>query len=264
MDMTPEDFTETLATLAWQIELGADEAIAEEPINRFEMDAKAEPVVQPSTPAVSVTMVKSSDAPDYAALSAQIAANCTATEELQKAIQAFEGCELKRGARKMVFHSGNPAASLMVIGGAPNREEDLAGCPFVGIEGELLDKMLAAITLERFAQDPGQAVYLTCALPWRPLQDRPPNADELAVMKPFLLRHIELVQPEILLLAGNVATNVLLDNTDKVSKSRGRWHEVSGIPTLSIYHPAQLLRAPIRKRDAWADLLTLKSRLESL
>ncbi len=258
MSISPEEYAEALACLAWQIELGADEAIGEAPVNRYEEVAtpRAAPVVErvavarePAEPAV----------PDTAA----IAAACTSLDILHAAIEAFEGCDLKRGARNTVFSDGNPQARVMVVGEAPGRDEDRIGKPFVGRSGQLLDRMLAAIGLDRMAEDPAQAVYITNVLPWRPPQNRDPLPEEKAIMKPFLLRHIELVKPAALLMVGNPANQTLLDTAQGVTRLRGKWHEVSGIPALPIFHPAYLLRTPAKKREAWADLLMLKDRLEN-
>ncbi|MEK6205580.1 MAG: uracil-DNA glycosylase, partial [Amylibacter sp.] len=160
------------------------------------------------------------------------------------------------------FSDGNPLARVMIIGEAPGRDEDIQGKPFIGKSGQLLDKMLAVIGLNRLAEEPDEAVYITNALPWRPPQNRDPLDDEKAMMKPFLMRHIALVKPQVLLLVGNPASQTLLETDQGVTRLRGQWHEVAGIPALSIFHPAYLMRAPAKKREAWADLLMLKAKLD--
>ncbi|HSG57371.1 MAG TPA: uracil-DNA glycosylase, partial [Paracoccaceae bacterium] len=173
---------------------------------------------------------------------------------------AYEGCELKRGARNLVFADGTPAARVMIIGEAPGREEDREGRPFVGPAGQLLDRMLAAIGMARDAEDTAQAVYITNVLPWRPPQNREPTPDEIAMLLPFVRRHVELAQPEILLVMGNSACDAVLGQRG-ITRLRGQWAEVWGLPVLPMLHPAYLLRTPAAKREAWADLLALQARL---
>jgi DNA polymerase len=241
-----------LAALAWQLELGADEAIAETPVNRFEAPARPAPRPVPPAPAPAAA-----DAPGTATL----AAACADLAALRAAMAGIEGCALRRGARSLVFADGDPRARVMVIGEAPGREEDLAGLPFVGRSGQLLDRMLAAIGLSRKAEDPGSAAYITNVLPWRPPQNRDPSGDEVAMLVPFLMRHIELADPEVLLLLGSPATRTVLGTEQGVTRLRGRWLQARGRPALATFHPAALLREPARKREAWADLVMLKRRL---
>jgi len=256
MDMEPQEFHETLAALEWQVELGADEAIGETPCNRYDEVAK------PVKPKETVVETLAAPVPvDMAVASAQIAAGCGDLDALRTAVETFEGCALKRGARNTVFADGNPNARVMIVGEAPGREEDRAGKPFVGPSGQMLDKMLAAIGLSRMAEARDEAVYITNVLPWRPPQNRDPLEEEKAIMKPFLMRHIALVKPDVLLLVGNPSSQTLLNTDQGVTKLRGQWHEVAGIPALPIFHPAYLLRVPAKKREAWADLLMLKAKL---
>ncbi|QDL93546.1 uracil-DNA glycosylase [Paroceanicella profunda] len=180
---------------------------------------------------------------------------------LAAALAAFDGCALKRGARTTVFADGNPAARLMVIGEAPGREEDAAGRPFVGRSGQLLDLMLSAIGLSRRAEDPAQAVYITNVLPWRPPQNRDPSSDEIAMLTPFLHRHIALARPEVLLLMGRTAASTLLGTATGITRLRGTWAEVDGLPAMPTFHPAALLRNPLQKRPVWADLLAVAERM---
>jgi uracil-DNA glycosylase len=244
-----------LAALAWQLELGADEAIGEAPVNRFELVPS--PVAAPQ-PAQARTPAPVEADGDGAAL----AAACGDLAALRAAMAGFEGCALKQGARNLVFADGNPRARVMVIGEAPGRDEDLAGLPFVGPSGRLLDRMLAAIGLSRKSEDPGAAAYITNVLPWRPPQNRDPSGDEVAMLVPFLFRHIELADPEFLLLLGSPAARTVLGTEQGVTRLRGRWHEGRGRPALATFHPAALLREPSKKREAWADLLMLRVRLD--
>ena len=241
-----------LAALAWQIELGADEAIGEVPVNRFEVVEAPAPVAKP---VVTAAVEREADTESDAAA---LARGARTLAELRAAMAGFEGCALKKGAKNLVFSDGNPAARVMIVGEAPGREEDMAGLPFVGRSGQLLDRMLAAIGLSRAAEDPGAAVYITNVLPWRPPQNRDPSTDEVAAMVPFLRRHIEIKAPEVLVTMGNSATKTLLETTTGIMRMRGQWTEWRGIPVLPMLHPAALLRNPAQKRQAWADLLALR------
>ena len=150
----------------------------------------------------------------------------------------------------------------MVIGEAPGRDEDRAGLPFVGRSGQLLDRMLAAIGLSRHAPDPEKSAYITNVLPWRPPQNRDPSGDEAATLLPFLFRHIELKRPEVILLLGAPAVRAVLATEAGITRMRGRWHDWRGTPVIATFHPAALLRDPAKKREAWADLLLLRQRLD--
>ena len=186
------------------------------------------------------------------------AAGAATLDELRAAMAAFEHCELKRGARKMVFSDGTPGARVMIVGEAPGRDEDREGRPFVGRAGVLLDKMPAAIDMGRHHQT--SPVYITNVLPWRPPQNRDPKPDEIAMMKPFLARHIALAKPEVLVIVGNWSAQALLGKRG-ITRLRGQWTQAEGLPALPMFHPAYLLRSPEFKREAWADLLSLKAKL---
>lgn len=250
-----------LDALAWQVEMGADEAIGDAPVDRFDLPAAAPSPRRP--PASVVPAVAPAPAAPPAAGTAEIAAACADLAALRAAMAAFDGCALKQGARNLVFADGNPAARLMVIGEAPGRDEDLAGLPFVGRSGQLLDRMLAAIGLDRRADDPAAAAYITNTLPWRPPSNREPSADEVTMMLPFLHRHIALKAPEAVLLVGNAALRTVMQTSDGITRMRGRWLEWRGIPVIATFHPAALLRDGLKKREAWADLLALKERLDA-
>jgi DNA polymerase len=173
---------------------------------------------------------------------------------------AFEHCELKRGAKSLVFADGLPGARVMVVGEAPGRDEDIEGRPFVGRAGQLLDRMFAAIGLSRTAADPAQALYITNVMVWRPPQNREPTPDEVAMLLPFLQRHIALADPRVIVVMGNTPLSALL-RAKGITRLRGQWAEALGKPVLPMLHPAYLLRNPAAKREAWADLLCLKARL---
>ncbi len=256
MTLSAPDRDADLATLAWLVELGADEAICEAPVNRFDLPvlrkapAAAAAVAPPVVPAEAAQ-----NGPALAAGAADLAA-------LRAAMAAFEGCALKKGARNLVFADGNPGARVMIIGEAPGRDEDREGRPFVGQSGQLLDRMFAAIGLGRASEVPETALYITNVLPWRPPQNRDPSAEEVAMMAPFLARHIELVAPEVLITMGNTATRALLGTAVGITRLRGSWATAQGRPLMPMFHPAALLRDPEKKRAAWADLLEVQVRLE--
>jgi DNA polymerase len=254
-----------LALLAWLVELGADEAIAEAAVDRYALPAEAQPLPRPApltVPAVPLPAPAVRPAAAGEAGARDLAAACTTLAELREAMRGFEGSALKKGARNLVFADGNPGARVMVIGEAPGREEDRVGLPFVGRSGQLLDRMLAAIGLGRAHPDPARAVYITNVLPWRPPENREPASDEVAMMTAFLLRHIELAAPDVLLLMGKTSAAALLGTAEGITRIRGRWGEAAGRPALPTFHPAYLLRNPLGKRQAWADLLALSQWLE--
>jgi len=252
-------FDHDLALLDWHLELGADEAIGESPVNRYKLEAPA-PKPEPAAPRpVLVAPPAVPPAPDTTPL----AAACPDLDSLRTALEGFDGCALKQGARSTVFSDGFPAARVMIIGEAPGREEDREGRPFIGRAGQLLDKMFAAIGLSRHEETPESSLYITNVLPWRPPQNRDPSPEEIALMKPFLLRHITLAQPDFIVTMGNPSTKALRDTTQGITKMRGQWGEVLGTPSIPLFHPAYLLRSPELKRLAWADLLSLKARLQS-
>jgi len=251
---------DALASLVWQIELGATEAICDAPINRYDLpDKVAKPTAAPKAegrPAAPVAP-ESSDPVAVARASATAAQD---RDALRAALGAYPHCDLKRGARNLVFCDGNPAARVMIIGEAPGRDEDLQGLPFVGRAGQLLDRMLAAIGLSRGADAPQEAVYITNVLPWRPPQNRDPSTEEIAMMRPFVARHVDLIAPDLIVLMGNISCDAGLGKRG-ITRLRGTWAEAYGKPALPMFHPAYLLRTPAAKREAWADLLALKARL---
>ena len=252
-----------LDALAWQIEAGVTDAVGETPVDRYALPdrlppspaaapAAPPPAAPPPAPAVEVDPVAA--ATDAAAAAPDLAA-------LRAALDAFPHCELRHGARQLVFSDGLPGARVMIVGEAPGREEDIEGRPFVGRAGQLLDRMFAAIGLARAAPEPARALYITNILPWRPPQNRDPRPDEIAMMKPFVARHVALAAPDLLIAMGNISCQALLGKRG-ITRLRGGWTEALGLPCLPMFHPAYLLRTPSAKRDAWADLLDLAARLD--
>ncbi len=197
---------------------------------------------------------------DHIGRAMEIARACNSLPELKTALEAFEGCELKRFATTTVFADGNPDAPILFIGEAPGYEEDKTGLPFVGKAGKLLDKMLAAIGLDR------TTAYIINVLPWRPPDNRNPEATEVAKCIPFMRRHIELHAPELIVLLGGVAVRHVLGKSEGIMQTRGKWQQyhVAGrmIPVMPTLHPAYLLRQPAHKKLAWRDLLSVMNKIE--
>lgn len=265
------DHAEALALLEWQIELGATEAIGDTPVDRYETAAqeiKARPVPPAAATPPRAVIARKEEAEekwlaDHAVSAAEAMAKAaTDLSALRDAMAAYEFCDLKKGARNLVFADGNPAARLMIVGEAPGRDEDLAGLPFVGRAGQLLDRMLAAIGLSRKDEAADKAAYIANVIPWRPPQNRDPLPEEIAMMLPFLKRHIDLVNPQVIVPMGNIACQALLGRRG-ILRLRGTWTEALGRPAMPMTHPAYLLRTPAAKREAWADLLDIRVRLEA-
>jgi DNA polymerase len=260
--------------LRWLVEAGADDAIGEMPANRFRQAREVPPppqtsavtkpvpdaIMRPVNPTLPVATPQDGD-PIADALAK--AAACLTLAELGSAVEAFEGCTLKKHATRTVFADGSPDRRIMFIGEAPGRDEDIAGLPFVGRAGKLLDKMLASIGLDRKTN-----VYITNVLNWRPPGNRDPSPEEAAACLPFLRRHIELAAPEIIVLLGAVAARHVMGKSEGIMRMRGNWLEyyVGGrmVPVMPTLHPAYLLRRPIDKKLAWRDLQSISEKVNSL
>ncbi|HEY8439952.1 MAG TPA: uracil-DNA glycosylase [Xanthobacteraceae bacterium] len=208
----------------------------------------------------NVTVASTSSSPESGVMAARAAAKAAGTlEELRGMLATFEGCTLRQTATRLAFADGNPGARVMFVGEAPGREEDIAGLPFVGRSGKLLDRMMAAIGLDR------SSAYIANIVPWRPPGNRTPTPQESAMCLPFTLRQIELANPDILVCLGGPSAQTLLNVRDGILKVRGRWfpfstgtREIRAIATL---HPAYLLRQPVQKRLAWRDFLSIRQAL---
>lgn len=249
--------------LEWQVELGVTEAILDQPVNRYDLPQKQPGgKVDKAKPATTMVVPTASATPqvDPVAEAETAAAVAMTLEDLRRAVEAFDHCDLKRGARNLVFSDGLVGAPVMIVGEAPGRDEDRAGRPFVGRAGQLLDRMLEAIDMGRTRED--APVYITNVLPWRPPQNRDPKPDEIAMMRPFLMRHIELAQPRVLLAVGNWSCQALLGRRG-ITRLRGKWTQAAKLPVLPVFHPAYLLRSPEFKREAWSDLLSLRAKLRT-
>jgi DNA polymerase len=262
------------ALLAFYQEAGVDAAVGETPVDRFAPEPpKLAPPKPQAAPAVRTILARDLDlkgragvapppSPDAAVVAARAAARDAASlEELRAILDRFEGCALRATATQLVFADGNPRARVMFVGEAPGRDEDIEGLPFVGRSGKLLDRMMAAIGLDR------TSAYIANIVPWRPPGNRTPTPQETAICLPFMLRQIALADPDILVCLGNPSTQTLLETKDGILKTRGRWlpfntgtREIRAIATL---HPAYLLRQPLQKRLAWRDFLAIKKALSS-
>jgi DNA polymerase len=260
--------------LAFYLEAGVDTPIDEAPVDRF-ADPLPPPATQPSIartpspprphPPVSshVAAGVAVNPPPWAAgaaWGARAHAKRAATlQDLRAILDRFEGCALRNTATQLVFADGNPQSRVMFVGEAPGRDEDLEGLPFVGRSGKLLDRMMAAIGLDR------TTAYIANIVPWRPPGNRTPTPQESAICLPFLLRQIELADPDVLVCLGGPSAQTLLNVKDGITKTRGRWfnfhtgtREIKAMPT---FHPAFLLRSPLQKRFAWRDFLAIKKAL---
>ena len=266
--------------IAFYLDAGVDTLVGDVPVDRFAEDppvpatatvaGKAAPTpdrLRRSDPSpigerkVFATAASAAPvAPEAAVMAAREAArSATSLAELRTILDRFEGCALRATATQLVFADGNPHARVMFVGEAPGRDEDVEGLPFVGRSGKLLDRMLAAIGLDR------TSVYIANIVAWRPPGNRTPTPQESAICLPFILRQIELVDPDVLVCLGGPSSQTLLNIKDGILKSRGRWfsfhtgtREIRAIATL---HPAYLLRQPLQKRLAWRDFLGIKKAL---
>ena len=270
-----------VAALRWQIDAGADEAIGDKPVDRTAIPvAKPQPQKpQAAKPASDQRAPAATPAPPQrpparplasadaeAASAREIAAGCSTLAELNAAVSAFEGCALKETATNTVFADGDPSSEVMFIGEAPGADEDRQGLPFVGVSGQLLDRMIQWIGLKR--GEAGRAgAYISNMLFWRPPGNRNPTPAEIAACLPFVYRHIELAGPKVLVFVGGTAAKSMLGTTTGIMRLRGRWHDFalpSGatLPAMPTFHPAYLLRSPAGKREAWRDLLAIQTKLD--
>lgn len=264
IDLWPRDAL--LAALAQQVDAGVFDTIEDAPADRFAASAAAAEAARARAEAPAPgkkTRIQRPQEPDPAPkVAAELAAAAADLPALLAAVQGFDRCALRQGAKSTVFADGTPGARVMIVGEAPGRDEDREGKPFVGRSGGLLDRMMAAIKLSRDAAEPKDAVYITNLSPWRPLENRQPSGDEAAMLVPFLARHIELARPEFLLLMGGAPWKALMQTEVGITRARGRWTRWRGIPVMPTFHPAYLLRYPARKREAWLDLQALRAALD--
>jgi uracil-DNA glycosylase family 4 len=256
-EMTPDRTKAARELLAFYLEAGVDALLGETPVDH--LAAEAPPAPGPATTTLASAPIAPL-APDTAVMAARDAARSAASlDELRAIMQGFTGCALRVTATQLVFADGNPQARVMFVGEAPGRDEDIAGLPFVGRSGKLLDRMLKAIGLDR------TAAYIANIIPWRPPGNRTPTPQESQICLPFIQRQIELANPDVLVCMGGPSSQTLLGYTDGIRRTRGRWvafntgtREIRAIAT---FHPAYLLRSPLEKRHAWRDFLAIKQAL---
>jgi uracil-DNA glycosylase len=283
--MTPDRTRAARELLAFYAEAGVDGVLREQPTNHFgpeesPANSATDAAQQRSTPALALTgsRVRQPEpttagtaapnapgaslplSPDTAVMAAREAArNAASLDELRAIMTGFQGCALRVTATQLVFADGNPQARVMFVGEAPGRDEDLAGLPFVGRSGKLLDRMLAAIGLDR------TSAYIANIIPWRPPGNRTPTPQESQICLPFILRQIELADPDVLVCLGGPSSQALLGFKDGIRRTRGRWLSFDTgkreIRAMATFHPAYLLRSPLEKRHAWRDFLAVKKAL---
>jgi DNA polymerase len=273
MPVAPEPAPTVQQLLAFYLEAGVDCALTDEPLNRLAdpdvapAPAQAEPreAAAPRAfmplPAVAAPRADAVLAPEAAIISAREAARTAPTlEALRALLENFDGCALKHTATRLVFADGNPQSRIMFVGEAPGRDEDIEGLPFVGRSGKLLDRMIAAIGLDR------SKAYIANVIPWRPPGNRTPTPQETQICLPFIQRQIELVNPDVLVTLGNPSTQTLLQTRDGIMKTRGKWFDYDTgtrtIRAIATFHPAYLLRSPSYKRMSWQDLRAIAKALE--
>jgi len=267
----PEPAPTVAQLLAFYLEAGVDCALGEAPVNRLAdpdlapapppREAAPMPVARPKPAAPMLTgLAEPPPAPDAAIASArELARTAPTLEVLRELLEKFDGCALRSTATRLVFADGNPKARIMFVGEAPGRDEDIAGLPFVGRSGKLLDRMMAAIGLDR------SKAYIANVIPWRPPGNRTPTPQETQICLPFIQRQIELVDPDVLVTLGNPSTQTLLGTREGIMRTRGKWFDYDtgtrvtrALPT---FHPAYLLRSPSYKRMSWQDLRAIAKAL---
>ena len=272
MDLIGEPAPNVRQLLAFYLEAGVDCALAEEPVDRLsEPDAPTAPAPVRETapprplreaPAAAPAVPRSEIAPPpeaAIAMAREAARTAPTLEELRALLEKFEGCALKNTATRLVFSDGNPEARIMFVGEAPGRDEDIEGLPFVGRSGKLLDRMIAAIGLDR------SKAYIANVIPWRPPGNRTPTPQEAAICRPFIDRQIELCDPDVIVCLGAPSAQALLGIKEGILRSRGKWFTYDtgtrAVKALATLHPAYLLRQPLQKRLAWRDFRALKKAL---
>jgi uracil-DNA glycosylase len=246
-------------TLRWYQEMGIDIAVSEHPANHtapMRTIPNKAPLKQTSSGNPPLVTPKTLPSPPINL------SNVHNLEDLRKTLASFEGCALKKTATNLVFADGNPKAKVMLVGEAPGADEDRQGLPFVGVSGQLLDRMLATIGLDR------TSVYITNIVPWRPPGNRQPTPQEIGVCRPFVAKHIALINPDILVLVGGVAMKTLFNTNDGIMRLRGTWQTYNdpennlSIKAIATYHPSFLLRSPGQKAQSWQDFLMIKRALK--
>lgn len=259
---------DSLAALQWHIDVGADEAVGNEPgLQHWGATAPSlllppasppSPVITPQLHRTAPTLVTSAPQRAHVLPHVPTRVHAQTLPDLKQELADFDGCPLKQTASHLVFADGNPDAAIMLVGEAPGEEEDRQGLPFVGASGQLLNVMLKTIGLDR------QQVYISNVIFWRPPGNRTPTDAETAACLPFIERHIAIKNPKALILLGGIAAKAILRTSDGITRLRGKWRDYhpegradQPIPTLPLFHPSYLLRQSGAKRQAWNDLQLL-------
>lgn len=279
-----------ITAMEWYLDNGVDEALGEEPrgITPISMPTAPavaqirEPAQESYAPTPSVIPMPANQIISAAPLAkaesraeaVRLAAAANTLDELREAIKSFDGLDIKRTATNLVFSDGNPKAPIMLVGEAPGADEDRLGKPFVGVSGQLLDRIFKCIGVDREQDDPNRSIYIANILNWRPPGNRTPSPSEIEISLPFIERHIALVQPKLLILCGGVSAKALLGAGDSISKLRKSWRTYEtlspdigakvSIPAICTYHPSYLLRTPTQKKAVWEDMLTLDAKRTEL
>ncbi len=269
-----------LAALEWYLDHGVTDALADSPQDRTAW--LTAPMLLPAKTETVAAQPPVSNAPAFLGTSearteaVKLAAAAKTLEELREALAAFEGFSIKKTATNLVFSDGNPNAPIMLVGEAPGADEDRLGKPFVGVSGQLLDKILKSIGLDRQEEDPTKSVYISNILNWRPPGNRTPSPAEIELALPFIERHIQIARPKILIFCGAVAAKALLNSEQGISKLRSRWHDyktltpelmtlcTDSFPALCTYHPSYLLRTPAQKKYSWGDMIEIDRKIRAL
>ena len=286
MSQNYADKAQLIEALQWHIDHGADEALSGVPIDRTVMPELPKRQTSSKSQLSQANIVDFEDnakqqemmGAAQAVVEAQkLASECKTLDDLKKAISNFKGLSVRKTATNMVFSDGHPEAPVMLIGEAPGADEDIQGKPFVGVSGQLLDRILACIGLDRTSEEPSKSVYISNILNWRPPGNRTPTQAEMDISRPFIERHIALAQPKAIILCGGVSAKSLLRRSESISKLRGSFHDYrvpealqtedsnpNPIPAMATYHPAYLLRTPAQKKAVWADMLMFQAKLTEI
>jgi uracil-DNA glycosylase family 4 len=279
-----------IQALKWHLDQGIDVALSDKAVSFYNLPEQiSSPAEAPPPTSQTQTTIQPAPQPTSALTqqneqvliteATKLAMAANTLEELQNAISEFDGLTIKRTASNMVFSDGNPKAKIMLIGEAPGADEDRQGKPFTGKSGQLLDQIFSFIELSRHNEDIASSLYMSNILNWRPPGNRTPDAHEISASVPFIERHIALVNPDILLFAGNVVCKTLLNSKASIMRLRGKWQSYTPltpniangtemrqdkeIKTLPILHPAYILQNPSDKAKMWIDMLTLHAKLSA-
>ncbi len=261
--------------LKWQIEMGIDEFIGEKPVNHFQREnpeekqialkedtkIKEEPQQSHISPQVNQPDAMHPDDPVKDAIN--LVSKVQTLEDLKEAMLEFHHCPYRKTSRNLVFSDGNPDAWIMIVGEAPGNEEDIKGKPFVGRSGQLLDKIFFEAGISRSNSQSQNSFYITNSINWRPPANRNPTSQEIEMFRPFIWKHIELINPKILVLTGNIACTSILKQQG-ITKLRGKWLKIEDMDVMPTVHPAFLLRNPTFKQHIWQDVLAIRKKLGEL